>query len=106
MYAHVTSFRIKPGSSEQARERFERDLVPWLKGQEGFHGFHLTHVSDTEWVVFGVWGSSGDANRARAELDRRVQTAVGDLLTAPPQVKEGEVELHAAGHAPHAQPGA
>lgn len=105
MFAHVTSFRIQAGRGTELRHRIEEELLPWLNQQPGFHGFHLMPVSDTETIAFGMWNSRDAAQAGRAEHDRRIQQAVGGLLTSPPEYKQGEVELHAAAHEPHAHPG-
>lgn len=101
MYAHITTFRLRPGTMEETRRLMERELVPWLRGREGFHGFHLARISDTEAVAFGVWGDRRVAEASKDDHDRMIQQTLKHLFAAPPEYREGEVEVHAAGHAPH-----
>lgn len=105
MFARVITFKIKPGSADDVRRRTERDLVPWLRGQKGFHGLHLIKVSDTEMIAFETWESKTTADDTRNEVEKHIQRIIGDLLTAPPSFTEGEQTLHAAGHEPHRGPG-
>ncbi len=105
MFARLTTFKIKPGTADDLRKRTEKDAVPWLRGQKGFHGLHLIKVGDTEIIGFGMWESKASADASRVEVEKLIQRIFGDLLTAPPSFSEGEQILHAAGPEPHHGPG-
>ncbi len=101
MYARVITFMIKPGTADEVAKRAEKSAVPWLTGQKGFHGMHMIKVGDAEMIAFEVWEDKATFDASRQGVEQQIQQIIGDLLTAPASIVEGEQMAHARGQESH-----
>lgn len=103
MYAQTIDFKLKPGTTEEARKLIEDKFVPWLQGREGFHGLHAAKFGDNEILALDIWGSKKDLDASKSEQEQEISRTFGHILASPPDFKESDIVIHGTGHEPHAK---
>jgi hypothetical protein len=92
MFARSVSFRLKPGSSAEFSQLFEKNVLPVLRKQKGFQD-ELTLVASVGAEALGIslWDLKDNAEAYARGAYPGLLKALGAVLDGTPQVHTYEV---------------
>jgi heme-degrading monooxygenase HmoA len=97
MFARKVAARLKPNSLAHFKNLIECEVLPWLRGQQGFlHVLILAARDGREVATISFWDHEADAGRWDLSGSPAVVNSLGTLLDGPPYVKTFD-QLNAAG---------
>jgi len=92
MFARKVAARLKPNSLREFTNLMEREILPWLRRQEGFMDLIILAVpDDAEVATISFWDRQGNADAYSASGYPQVLGILASLLDAPPYVKTFDV---------------
>ena len=92
MFARKVSARLRPNSLTQFTNLMEREILPWLRRQEGFLDLIILAAADGgEVATISFWDHEGDAQAYDSEGYPEVLKMLAELLDGKPYVKTFEV---------------
>jgi hypothetical protein len=87
MFARKVSVLLKPGKLDSFLNVMERDVVPWLRNQQGFQELiTLATPDESEIAIISFWEHEIHAEACEA-IYPEVITALESLLDGPPYMK-------------------
>ena len=94
MHARHVSYALRPGRREDFIQAFERDIVPLLKGQNGFADV-ITFVSQDgkACIAISLWERKEDAETFGREVYPEALQIVAGLFEGTPEVRDYEVAV-------------
>ncbi len=88
MFARKVAARLKPNSLVEFANIMEREILPWLRKQEGFLDLITLAVPDgREVATISFWNHEGNAQAYCSSDYPEVLNILGELLDGPPYVK-------------------
>ena len=92
MFARKVAARLKPNSLKQFTNIIEREVLPWLRTQEGFLDLITLAVPDgSEVTTISFWDQEGNAQAYHSSGYPEVLKILGKLLDGTPYVKTFDV---------------
>jgi hypothetical protein len=92
MFARKVAARLKPNSLTQFTNLIEREILPWLRRQEGFLDLIILVAPDgSEVATLSFWDGPENEKAYNANCYPEVLKTLGDLLDCPPYVKTFDV---------------
>lgn len=92
MFARKVAARLKPNSLTEFTNLMEREILPWLRQQEGFLDLITLAVPDgTEVATISFWDRKGNAQAYNSGGYPEVLKILGELLDGTPYVKTFDV---------------
>jgi hypothetical protein len=88
MFARKVAARLKPNSLTEFSNITEREILPWLRTQEGFLDLIILAVPDgSEVTTISFWDQKGNAQAYHASGYPVALKILGRLLDGTPHVK-------------------
>ena len=92
MFARKVAARLKPDSLMKFSDLMEREILPWLRRQEGFLDLIILAVPDSrEAATISFWDHQGNAQVYNSSGYPAVLKILQELLDGTPYVKTFEV---------------
>jgi hypothetical protein len=92
MFARKVAARLKPDSLTKFTNLMEREILPWLRKQEGFLDLIILAVPDSrEVATISFWDHQGNAQVYNSSGYPAVLKILQELLDGTPYVKTFEV---------------
>src|SRR5580704_6176027 len=92
MFARKVAARLKPNSLTEFTNIIEREILPWLRTQEGFLDLITLAVPDGSQVTtISFWDQKGNAQAYHSSGYPEVLKILGKLLDGTPYVKTFDV---------------
>jgi hypothetical protein len=92
MFARKVAARLKPNSLPEFTNIIEREVLPWLRTQEGFLDLITLAVPDgSEVTTISFWDQKGNAQAYHSSGYPEVLKILGKLLDGTPYVKTFDV---------------
>jgi hypothetical protein len=92
MFARKVAARLKPNSLTEFTNLMEREILPWLRKQEGFLDLITLAAPDgTEVAAISFWDREGDARAFDSDGYPEALKILGRLLDGIPYVKTFDV---------------
>ena len=92
MFARKVAARLKPNSLTEFTNIIEREVLPWLRTQEGFLDLITLAVPDGSQVTtISFWDQRGNAQAYHSSGYPEVLKILGKLLDGTPYVKTFDV---------------
>ena len=92
MFARKVAARLKENSLVKFTHLIEREILPWLRRQEGFLDLIILVAPDgSEVATLSFWDRPENEKAYNASCYPEVQRTLGDLLDSPPYVKTFDV---------------
>lgn len=92
MFARKVSARLKPNALREFTNLMEREILPWLRTQEGFLDLTILAAPDgSEVTAISFWDYEGDAQAYNSSGYPEALKILGNLLDGTPYVKTFEV---------------
>jgi hypothetical protein len=92
MFARKVAARLKPNSLPEFTNLMEREILPWLRQQEGFLDLITLSAPDgTEVATISFWDHKGNALAYNSGGYPEVLKTLEDLLDGTPYVKTFDV---------------
>ena len=92
MFARKVAARLKPDSLPEFTNIIEREILPWLRTQEGFLDLITLAVPDgSEVTTISFWDHERNAQAYNSSGYPEVLKVLGKLLDGPPYVKTFDV---------------
>lgn len=92
MFARKVAARLKPNSLTEFTNLMEREILPWLRQQEGFLDLITLAVRDsTEVATISFWDHKGNAQAYNSAGYPEVLKILEELLEGTPYVKTFDV---------------
>jgi len=92
MFARKVSVRLKPNSFARFTTLMDRDILPWLRKQEGFLHLIILAVTDSsEVATISFWDHKGNAEAYNSIGYPAVLKVLEELLDGVPYVKTYDV---------------
>ena len=92
MFARKVSVRLKPNSLRKFANLMEREILPWLRLQQGFLDLITLGLSDgSEVTTISFWDHEGNAQAFNASGYPQVIEVLEAMLDGIPYVKTFEV---------------
>jgi len=92
MFARKVAARLKPNSLTEFTNIIEREVLPWLRTQEGFLDLITLAVPDgSEVTTISFWDQEGNAQAYHSSGYPEVLKILGKLLDGTPHVKTFDV---------------
>jgi len=92
MFARKVAARLKPNSLTEFINLLEREILPWLRKQEGFLDLITLAVPDgMEVATISFWDHKGDTQAYNSSDCPEVLKMLGSILDGTPYVKTFEV---------------
>jgi heme-degrading monooxygenase HmoA len=94
MYGRLFSLQVKPGRMDELITKWNDEMVPVARAQNGWLGARLLVDRATgKAVVVGFWATEADAvaSGAGSQHAERQRALVADLVTGPPVIETLEV---------------
>jgi hypothetical protein len=92
MFARKVAARLKPNSLTEFTNLMEREILPWLRQQEGFLDLITLAVPDgTEVATISFWDHKGNAQVYHSGGYPEVLKILQELLDGTPYVKTFDV---------------
>jgi hypothetical protein len=92
MFARKVAARLKPNSLTEFTNIVEREILPWLRTQEGFLDLITLAVPDGSQVTtISFWDQKGNAQAYHSSGYPEVLKILGKLLDGAPYVKTFDV---------------
>ena len=92
MFARKVAARLKPNSLSEFTKLQEREILPWLRTQEGFLDLITLAAPDgSEVAAISFWDRIDDALAYNSGGYPQVLKILGELLDSAPYVKTFEV---------------
>lgn len=88
MFARIVSMQLKPNSSQEFSQVFEKKIIPTLRKQEGFKDEMFFEVPDgPEALAISLWESREHAEAYEREAYPEVLRTLAKLIEKTPVVK-------------------
>ena len=92
MFARKVSARLKPNALTEFTNLMEREILPWLRTQEGFLDLITLAAPDrSEVAAISFWDKKGNALAYDSSGYPEALTILGKLLDGAPYVKTFDV---------------
>ena len=92
MFARKVAVRLKPDSLTKFTNLMDREILPWLRKQEGFLDLIVLAVTDSrEIATISFWDHQGNAEAYNSSGYPEVLKVLEELLDGQPYVKKFEV---------------
>ena len=96
MHAGLTTFRVRPGGTQEAVMIYLGSIVPEMREQRGFRGGLVLSNPEVDegYTITLCWETEGDAEAYESSGAYQEQVAkLGNLLAEPPTRKLYEVSI-------------
>lgn len=104
MFVRKVAVRLKPDSLTKFADLMDREILPWLRKQEGFLDLIVLAVTNSrEIATISFWDHEGNAEACNSSGYPEALKVLEELLDAKPYVKTFEVvssTLHRRGGVP------
>jgi len=92
MFARRVSMQLKPNTSTQLTEKFEKEVLPMLRKQKGFQD-EITFINSGGSKAFGIslWDQSDSADTYNRETYPEVVKLLAPFVDGTPLVETFEV---------------
>ncbi|HEV8523954.1 MAG TPA: antibiotic biosynthesis monooxygenase [Terriglobales bacterium] len=92
MFARIVSLRLKPNTQAEFAEKFEKDVIPTLRKQQGFQD-EITFVAPngTEVAAISLWDSKENAENYNRTTYPEVLKTLAKVIEGTPEVRPFEV---------------
>lgn len=92
MFARIVSMQLKPNAHREFTERFEKEIIPTLKKQQGFRDEILFVVpGGPEVVAISLWDSKQNAETYNRATYPDVLKTLANLVEPTPRVQTFDV---------------
>ncbi|MGA9544165.1 MAG: hypothetical protein WBQ85_11380 [Candidatus Sulfotelmatobacter sp.] len=92
MFVRKVAARLKPNSLTEFTNLMEREILPWLRTQEGFLDLIILAATDgREVATISFWDRRGSAEAYNSTGYPQVLHTLGELLDGNPYLKTFEV---------------
>lgn len=92
MFARKVSARLKPNALREFTNLMEREILPWLRTQDGFLDLTMLAAPDgSEVTAISFWDYEGSAQAYNSSGYPEALKILGNLLDGTPYVKTYEV---------------
>lgn len=96
-FTRNVQFEIKPGKAEEFKTKFDSEVVPMLKKQNGFRG-ELSLVNPKNRAIgISMWDSEKSAETYRTETYPKVLKSLESLILGTPRVEMFQVATSTIG---------
>lgn len=96
-FTRNVEFEIKPGKANEFKTKFDNEVVPMLKKQDGFRG-ELSLVNPQNHAIgISMWDSEKSAELYRTETYPKVLKTLEPLIQGTPSVETYEVATSTIG---------
>jgi heme-degrading monooxygenase HmoA len=92
MFARIVSIHLKPKSATEFTQLIEKEALPLLRKQKGFHD-EMTFLAQggTEGVAISLWDQKENADAYSRDAYPAVLKTLGRVVEGTPQVRTYEV---------------
>jgi len=92
MLARTINLRLKPNSVEELTRTMEKEILPWLRKEEGFQD-EITFIvpSGVGAVGISLWDLKEKRGAYDEEIYPKILKALSNVLKGPPTVQTYEV---------------
>jgi len=92
MFTRMVSMQLKPNTHREFTEKFEKEIIPTLKKQQGFRDEILFVVpGGPEVVAISLWDSKENAETYNRATYPEVLKTLANLVEGTPKVQTYEV---------------
>ena len=92
MFTRMVSMQLKPNTHREFTEKFEKEIVPTLRKQQGFQDVILFVVpGGTEVVAISLWDSRQNAETYNRAIYPEVLKTLANLVEPTPKVQTYDV---------------
>jgi hypothetical protein len=92
MFVRKVAARLKPNSLTQFTNLMEREILPWLRTQEGFLDLIILAAADgREVATISFWDHKGNAEAYNSNCYPEVLNTLGQLFDGNPYLKTFDV---------------
>jgi len=92
MFVRKVAARLKPNSLTEFTNLMEREILPWLRAQEGFLDLIILAAADgREVATISFWDRKGSAEAYNSTGYPQVLNTLGQLFDGNPYLKTFEV---------------
>jgi hypothetical protein len=92
MFAHKLSMYLKNDGALAFREKMERDVIPLLRGQEGFlEQFTFLYLNGREVHSFSIWESAETAESFNREAYPEMARMLSSVIQGMPRIQTYDV---------------
>ncbi len=92
MFARIVSMQLKPNTHREFTEKFEKEIIPTLKRQQGFRDEILFVVpGGPEVVAISLWDSRQNAETYNRATYPEVLKTLANLVEPTPKVQTYDV---------------
>jgi len=85
-YTRNVEFEIKPGKAEEFKSKFDGEVVPMLKKQDGFRGELSLVNPENHALGISMWDSEKNAELYRTDTYPKVLDLLKGLIVGTPRV--------------------
>lgn len=85
-YTRNVEFEIKPGKAEEFKSKFDGEVVPMLKKQDGFRGELSLVNPENHALGISMWDSEKNAERYRTDTYPKVLDLLKGLIVGTPRI--------------------
>jgi heme-degrading monooxygenase HmoA len=92
MFTRMVSMQLKPNRNREFTDKFEKEIIPTLKKQQGFQDAILFVVpGGPEVVAISLWDSKGNAETYNRATYPEVLKTLANLVEPTPRVQTYDV---------------
>lgn len=92
MFTRIVSMQLKPNTQREFTEKFEKEIIPTLKRQQGFQDEMLFVAPDgPEVVAISLWDSKESAETYNRATYPEVLKILANLVEGTPKVRTYDV---------------
>lgn len=92
MFTRMVSMQLKPNTNREFTEKFEKEIIPTLKRQQGFQDEILFVVpGGPEVVAISIWDSKENAENYNRATYPEVLKTLANLVEGTPKVRTYDV---------------
>ena len=94
MFARKVTFDIKPNAIPELTQKFEKEVIPLLRKQQGFMD-QITFVAPTEREAFAIslWDTKENADKFHRAIYPEVVKVLAKISERSPEIESYEVAL-------------
>ena len=85
-FTRNVEFEIKPGKAEEFKSKFDGEVVPMLKKQDGFRGELSLVNAQNHAIGISMWDSEKSAETYRTDTYPKVLDLLKGLIVGTPRV--------------------
>ncbi len=91
MFAIIRRYKYDPANHETIDSLIRGEFHDLLSKMQGFHEYYWLETGDGEGASVGIWDNKESADLSTDMARSWVQANLGEYLTTPPEILEGDI---------------